>query len=138
MSYSRSYDKRTGTTYVYEVTENTWSSERKRCEQKRKLIGKIDPVTGDIVPTGPRGRHKKEGAPNPAEQESAIKEMARNLAQERRRAEDLQSRYQKQNENLLKLLEKEERSIDNLEKSINDFVVFHKELIAVLSQSSQD
>lgn len=51
MSISKSYNKQNGVTYVYEVYENYWNKEKKRPESKRRLIGKIDPETGEIVPT---------------------------------------------------------------------------------------
>ncbi len=54
MSISRSYNKQNNTTYVYEVIENYWDKEKKQPRSKRKLIGKIDPVTGEIVPTASR------------------------------------------------------------------------------------
>ena len=57
MSISKSYNKQTGVTYVYEVYENYWNKEKKRPESKRRLIGKIDPETGRIVPTS---RQKKQ------------------------------------------------------------------------------
>ena len=59
MSISKSYNKQNGVTYVYEVVENYWDKEKKQSRSKRKLIGKIDPVTGEIVPTFSRGRPKK-------------------------------------------------------------------------------
>ena len=37
-------------TYVYEV-ESYWDKEKKQPRQHKKIIGKIDPVTGKIVPT---------------------------------------------------------------------------------------
>lgn len=51
MSISKSYNKQNGVTYVYEVLENYWDKEKKRPQSKRKLIGKIDPETGEVVPT---------------------------------------------------------------------------------------
>lgn len=51
MSISRSYNKQNDMTYVYEVYDNHWNKEKKRPESKRRLIGKIDPETGEIVPT---------------------------------------------------------------------------------------
>lgn len=65
MSYSKSYNKNTGITYVYEVLENKWDKEKKRAVNKRRLIGKIDPVTGEIVPT-----RKKKSAQSAAALES--------------------------------------------------------------------
>lgn len=51
MSISKSYNKQNGVTYVYEVLENRWDKEKKRPQSKRKLIGKIDPETNEIIPT---------------------------------------------------------------------------------------
>ena len=59
MSISKSYNKQNGVTYVYEVVENYWDKEKKQSRSKRKLIGNIDPVTGEIVPTSSRGRPKR-------------------------------------------------------------------------------
>ena len=38
-----------GITYVYEST-SYWDSEKKQPRSKRKLIGHIDPDTGELVP----------------------------------------------------------------------------------------
>ena len=57
MSIVKLKDKRTGTTYVYE-SESYWDKEKQQPRSKRKLIGKIDKETGDIIPTGKRGRPK--------------------------------------------------------------------------------
>lgn len=42
--------KKSGITYVYE-SESYWDKEKKQPRNKRKLIGKIDPETGEIIPT---------------------------------------------------------------------------------------
>lgn len=54
----KSYDKKTGTTYIYR-SESFWDAEKKRPSSHRKCIGKLDPATGKVVPTGKRGRPKK-------------------------------------------------------------------------------
>lgn len=59
MAYIRQYHKDTDTTYVYE-SESYWDPEKKQARSRRKVIGKIDPQTGDLIPTGKRGRKKKE------------------------------------------------------------------------------
>lgn len=48
-------NKKTGITYVYE-SESFWDKEKQQPRNRRKLIGKIDPDTGQIVPTGKSGR----------------------------------------------------------------------------------
>jgi transposase len=43
-------NKKTGITYAYE-NKAYWDKEKKQSRSKRKLIGKVDPETGEIVPT---------------------------------------------------------------------------------------
>lgn len=57
MSIVNHKDKRTGVTYVYE-SESYWDKVKKQPRSKRTLIGKIDGVTGEIIPTGKSGRKK--------------------------------------------------------------------------------
>ena len=59
MAIIKQYHKDTDTTYVYE-SESYWDPELKQARSKRRCIGKIDPDTGEIVPTGRRGKKKKE------------------------------------------------------------------------------
>jgi hypothetical protein len=49
-------DKRSGLTYAYE-NKAYWDKEKKQSRAKRELIGRVDPETGEIVPTD--GRNKK-------------------------------------------------------------------------------
>lgn len=58
MSIVRHTDKKTGITYVYE-SESYWDKEKQQPRNRRKLIGKLDD-NGQVVPTGKRGRRKKE------------------------------------------------------------------------------
>ena len=57
MNQIQAFNKVRNTTYVYE-TESQWDKDKKQSVSKRKLIGKIDPKTGNIIPTGSRGRKK--------------------------------------------------------------------------------
>lgn len=52
------HDKRCGITYAYE-SYSSWDNEAKKKRFKRKLIGRVDPDTGEIVPTDGRRRHKQ-------------------------------------------------------------------------------
>ena len=63
MAIVKYLNKITGVTYVYE-SESYWDKEKKQPRNRRKLIGKLDPITGEIVPTGKKGRPKKEKDPN--------------------------------------------------------------------------
>ena len=49
-SIVKSLDRRTGIIYVYS-SESYWDKEKKSPRNRRKLIGKIDPETGEMVPT---------------------------------------------------------------------------------------
>lgn len=59
MSLVKLKDKRSGTTYIYE-SESYWDKEKKQPRARRKLIGKLDEETGEIVPTGKSGRKKSD------------------------------------------------------------------------------
>ena len=56
------YNRARGITYVYE-SQSYWDKELKQPRSNRKLIGKLDPDTSEIVPTGKRGRTKQEQDP---------------------------------------------------------------------------
>ena len=60
------HDKRTGNTYAYESISH-WDKEKKMSRAKRTLIGRVDPVTGEIVPTDGRGKKDKTAEQAPAE-----------------------------------------------------------------------
>lgn len=65
MAIIKQHDKRSGITYVYE-SKSYWDPEKKMSRAKRKLIGRLDPETGEIIPTDGRNRKKK---PESAEEE---------------------------------------------------------------------
>lgn len=56
MALLKRLDKRTGITYVYE-SSSYWDKKKKQPRSKRTLIGKIDPETGEMIPTDGRCRH---------------------------------------------------------------------------------
>lgn len=56
MATIRHKDKRSGITYVYE-SYSYWDKEKQQSRAKRKLIGRLDEATGEIIPTD--GRCKK-------------------------------------------------------------------------------
>lgn len=55
MATLKVYNKKQNVTYVFD-NQPYWDKEKKQSRTKRKLIGKVDPETGETVPTGPRGR----------------------------------------------------------------------------------
>ena len=66
MALIKQYHKDTDTTYVYESI-SYWDEEKKQSRSKRRVIGKLDPESGEIIPTGKRGRKPKAAAGTPAD-----------------------------------------------------------------------
>ena len=53
------YKNQSGIEYAYEST-SSWDPVRKQSRPKRKYLGRVDPETGEIIPTaGKRGRPRK-------------------------------------------------------------------------------
>lgn len=50
-------DSRTGITYVYESI-STWDKDKKQSRSKRRLLGRLDEETGEIIPTDGRGKKR--------------------------------------------------------------------------------
>ena len=101
MAIIKQYHKDTDTTYVYESI-SYWDEEKKQSRSKRRVIGKLDPVTGEIVPTGKRGRRSRNpensravpaAAENPAEEK--IIRLTNELAESRARAAALEEENRK-------------------------------------------
>jgi len=72
MAIIKQYHKDTDTTYVYD-SQSYWDAEKGQSRSRRKLLGKLDPKTGEIIPTGQRGRKKKE---RPAEDPAQVEVQA--------------------------------------------------------------
>lgn len=54
MAIIKSRNKKTGILYAYE-SESYWDKEKQQPRSRRKLIGKVDETTGEIIPTGKKG-----------------------------------------------------------------------------------
>ena len=65
MALIKHLDKRSGITYVYE-SESYWDKEKKQPRSRRKLIGRLNLETGEIVPTDGRGRRRQSSTESPA------------------------------------------------------------------------
>ena len=63
MATVKSYNKRTGITYVYS-SKNYYDKEDHKYKSIRKLIGKLD-ENGNVVPTNPRNRKPKDPSEEP-------------------------------------------------------------------------
>ena len=63
MAIIKQLDKRSGITYVYEST-SYWDREKQQPRSKRKLIGRLNPETGEVVPTDGRGKRRNRQSPD--------------------------------------------------------------------------
>ena len=71
MAIVKVHNKARNITYVYESI-SYWDKELKQPRSHRKLIGRIDPETGDIVPTG---RNTKTSAVSPTHSDTDYKAL---------------------------------------------------------------
>ena len=58
MAIIKQFDKRSGITYVYD-SKSYYDKEKKCSRAKRTLIGRLDPDTGEIIPTDGRNKGAK-------------------------------------------------------------------------------
>ncbi|MBO5640333.1 MAG: hypothetical protein J5916_10545 [Oscillospiraceae bacterium] len=94
MAIVKQYHKDTGITYVYESV-SYWDEEKKQSRSKRRLIGKLNPETGEIIPTGKRGPRPKAG---------------------QEEAPDRDEEYRKEIKELTLIVDKKDLEIDALRK----------------------
>ncbi len=94
MAIIKQYDKRSGITYAYE-SHSYWDPGKKMTRAKRKLIGRVDPETGDITPTDGRNRKDKKTVKDGAD-------------------------YKKMYEKLLKRYEAQKTLIESLKKQMEE------------------
>ena len=92
MSISKSYNKQNGVTYVYEVYENYWNKEKKRPESKRRLIGKIDPETGEIVPTSRAKKRTDKNDNDTQDSRVQYEEAKQKISQQEKESSDLKGK----------------------------------------------
>ena len=87
MAMVRQLDRRSGITYVYE-SHSYWDREKKQPRSHRRLIGRRDPETGEIVPT--RRRKPKSEGPEPSDTATDYKALwERAVAEGRARDEEV-------------------------------------------------
>ena len=111
MAIIKQTNKKTGVTYVYD-SHSYWDKEKKQHRSDRKLIGKIDPETDEIVPT----RKKKVAADADKEASAKIKALESRIS---KKDEELQSLRDKVSE-LQRELKNKERILDKIRVIVND------------------
>lgn len=76
MAIINQFDKRTGITYVYE-SKSYYDKEKKCSRAKRTLIGKLDPKTGELIPTDGRNKRAKANVKSQKHEESDSDKICR-------------------------------------------------------------
>ena len=99
MAIIHQYDKRSGLTYAYE-SHSYWDKEKKMSRAKRTLIGRVDPDTGEIVPTD--GRCKKDKVKVEKNNEPDYKTLYEKLQKKCAAQESLIAALQKEMDHLKK------------------------------------
>ena len=106
MAIIKQTNKQTGITYVLD-SESYWDKEKQQPRSRRKIIGKIDPVTGEVVPTNRHQKRKASASEQPSVSAAEGTSDDEVLA-DRTRILELEkqvSKLQKQKESLLKELD---------------------------------
>ena len=105
MAIIRQTNKKTGITYVID-SKSYWDKEKQQPRSRRKIIGKIDPITGEVVPTN-RHQKRKSCATEPAPISASVSadDEARTDQARICELEKQVSKLQKQKEALLKELD---------------------------------
>ena len=125
MAIVKQYDKRRNVTYLYE-SHSTWIPELGQPRAKRKLIGRLDPETGQVVPTARRGQPKKDA--NAAAESRLTEENSRmreELIRAKQEIQDLTQTVRKlksQNERLTKSVLKMSSTVKKLNEEMGEFV----------------
>ena len=105
MAIIKQTNKKTGITYVID-SESYWDKEKQQPRSRRKIIGKIDPVTGEVVPTNRHQKRKSDVTETTMTSVSASTDDEVHTDQARiRELEKQVSKLQKQKEALLKELD---------------------------------
>lgn len=112
------YKNQTGQVYAYEQT-SYWDPEKKQSRSKRTLLGRVDPDTGEIIPTRKkRGRPKKsETAPsNSAGSNDDYKQMYESVLGQLEDAKNAIEKLKSEND----ILMKENKSLNELVRMIHE------------------
>lgn len=131
MAIIKKYNKENGTTYVYESV-SYWDKEKQQPRSKRKLIGKLDPLTGEIVPTNGRGRKAKDN--NVQESSSPDENPTDQIVAPSTSDVPDSTDYKKLYEESRRLLLEKDAAIANLEGSVARLMKEKQDLLTRLEQ----
>ena len=121
MAIVKQYDKRRNVTYFYE-SHSQWIPELGQPRAKRKLIGKLDPVTGKMIPTARRGMSKKS---TPDDTDNTVSE-----------AKSAETKLIEENTELRQELVRAMQEIDDLTKTVKSLTSKNQILFTSISRIS--
>ena len=108
-------NKKTGITYVIE-SESYWDKEKQQPRSHRTIIGKVDPDTGEVVPTKKYNHEKK--ASSPSNVRSSGNQASAVTAAE---PGDLTERINELEQQVIQLREEKEALIRDLNKVLQQY-----------------
>jgi len=122
---STSYNKQNNTDYVYETIIYIEDTTGQRVV-KRHVVGKIDPVTGNVVDTGPRGRPPHQKRPSTgsshgegdSEYKTLYEELLKHVEKEKRKAQKEQSRRLEALRSSIFQMEEIEKTLHSMRKAL--------------------
>ena len=91
-------DKKTGAKYAFESV-SYWDKDKKQPRSKRKYLGKVDPATGEIIPSRGKSSHSEK---NDSQEKDSIQKLYdeirgrdQTILELRRERDELISKYEK-------------------------------------------
>lgn len=108
-------NKKTGVTYVIE-SKSYWDKEKKQPRSHRTIIGKIDPDTGEVVPTKKYKRKKKASSPSDVRGPGNKVSTASGTG-----SEDISGRISELEQQVIRLREEKEALIRDLKKVLQQY-----------------
>ena len=103
MAIIKQFDKRSGITYVYD-SKSYYDKDKECSRAKRTLIGKLDPETGEIIPTDGRNKgakSKKPAASPELDKDKLIRELEDEVRQLRLQIRALQKELERINGSMM-------------------------------------
>ena len=118
MAIIRVHNKARNITYVYE-SESYWDKEKKQPRNHRTLIGKLN-ENGEIVPTGKRGRPRKEDPVLTDEDRRKIEKKQEDIEHYKQELTNAQAEAADLRQQVRKLAREKQEILDTLQKLIGD------------------
>ena len=134
MAIIKQFDKRTGITYAYESI-SYYVPELHQSRSKRRLIGRYNPETGEIVPTGKRGRPRKSETET---HEDAERTPISRLEVENTKAKQALIDAKRKNQELSSEVKELKRQIATTTKFVSEIASVVKSLSVIMDQLTSE